>query len=103
MSDDPKTEALLARFRRDALRERGVDEAAALAALEAVDLVRWAGRDYTTLSGGERQRVHLARVLAQLWPGGAGQETDAATTPATTRQRAGGARAQGRRAGGATY
>ena len=25
-SDDPKTEALLARFRRDALRERGVDE-----------------------------------------------------------------------------
>ncbi|MBP7678634.1 MAG: hypothetical protein KBB14_20180 [Thermoanaerobaculia bacterium] len=25
-SDDPKTDALLARFRRDALRERGVDE-----------------------------------------------------------------------------
>lgn len=47
-------------------RERDVDDRAALAALEAVDLGRWAGRDYTTLSGGERQRVHLARALAQV-------------------------------------
>jgi iron complex transport system ATP-binding protein len=31
------------------------------------------GRSYLALSGGERQRVHLARVLAQLWPGEAGQ------------------------------
>ncbi len=54
-------------------RERGVDEAAALAALEAVDLVRWAGRDYTTLSGGERQRVHLARALAQVGMEGEGK------------------------------
>ena len=54
-------------------RERGVDEGAALAALEAVDLVRWAGRDYTTLSGGERQRVHLARALAQVGMDGEGR------------------------------
>jgi iron complex transport system ATP-binding protein len=43
-----------------------VDEAAAVAALEAVDLGRHVARDYTTLSGGERQRVHLARALAQV-------------------------------------
>lgn len=53
--------------------ERDVDENAALAALEAVDLVRWAGRDYTTLSGGERQRVHLARALAQVGLEGEGR------------------------------
>lgn len=29
-------------------------------------------RSYLALSGGERQRVHLAVVLAQLWPGEAG-------------------------------
>ncbi|MGH8046770.1 MAG: heme ABC transporter ATP-binding protein [Chthoniobacterales bacterium] len=54
-------------------RESGVDENVALAALEAVDLVRWAGRDYTTLSGGERQRVHLARALAQVGMEGGGR------------------------------
>lgn len=49
-----------------AVRESPVDEEAAILALEAVDLTRAAGRDYTTLSGGERQRVHLARALAQV-------------------------------------
>ncbi|WP_027897723.1 heme ABC transporter ATP-binding protein [Zestomonas thermotolerans] len=44
--------------------------AAALAAADAGHLV---GRSYLELSGGERQRVHLARVLAQLWPGATGQ------------------------------
>ena len=43
------------------------------AALAAADASHLAGRSYLALSGGERQRVHLARVLAQLWPGGAGQ------------------------------
>lgn len=43
--------------------------AAALAAADAQHLVE---RSYLALSGGERQRVHLARVLAQLWPGEAG-------------------------------
>jgi iron complex transport system ATP-binding protein len=43
------------------------------AALAAADAAYLSGRNYLTLSGGERQRVHLARVLAQLWPGGAGQ------------------------------
>ena len=42
-------------------------------ALQAADAVHLAGRSYLALSGGERQRVHLARVLAQLWPGGEGQ------------------------------
>lgn len=42
-------------------------------ALHAADAAHLAGRSYLELSGGERQRVHLARVLAQLWPGGDGQ------------------------------
>ncbi|WP_454256086.1 heme ABC transporter ATP-binding protein [Pseudomonas sp. Marseille-Q8238] len=41
--------------------------------LAAADAGHLAGRSYLALSGGERQRVHLARVLAQLWPGAAGQ------------------------------
>lgn len=40
-------------------------------ALRAADAEHLARRSYLELSGGERQRVHLARVLAQLWPGGA--------------------------------
>ena len=43
------------------------------AALLAADAAHLAGRSYLALSGGERQRVHLARVLAQLWPGAQGQ------------------------------
>ena len=43
------------------------------AALRAADVGHLSGRSYLALSGGERQRVHLARVLAQLWPGGEGQ------------------------------
>ncbi|BAP41671.1 hemin importer ATP-binding subunit [Pseudomonas sp. StFLB209] len=39
------------------------------AALQAADALHLAERGYMALSGGERQRVHLARVLAQLWPG----------------------------------
>ncbi|MFC2973376.1 heme ABC transporter ATP-binding protein [Azotobacter bryophylli] len=52
---------------------RAQDEAIVAAALESVDAAHLLGRNYLTLSGGERQRVHLARVLAQLWPGGAEQ------------------------------
>ncbi|HEY0289182.1 MAG TPA: heme ABC transporter ATP-binding protein [Pseudomonas sp.] len=43
------------------------------AALEAADVIHLLDRSYLALSGGERQRVHLARVLAQLWPGEGGQ------------------------------
>lgn len=43
------------------------------AALQAADALHLQGRSYLALSGGERQRVHLARVLAQLWPGEGGQ------------------------------
>lgn len=49
------------------------DEEIIAAALVAADAVHLSGRSYLALSGGERQRVHLARVLAQLWPGQAGQ------------------------------
>lgn len=43
------------------------------AALQAADAEHLLGRSYLALSGGERQRVHLARVLAQLWPGNPSQ------------------------------
>ena len=49
------------------------DEEIIAAALAAADAGHLNGRSYLALSGGERQRVHLARVLAQLWPGQAGQ------------------------------
>ena len=49
------------------------DDEIVAAALQAADVGHLSGRSYTALSGGERQRVHLARVLAQLWPGEAGQ------------------------------
>jgi len=49
------------------------DEEIISAALHAADIGHLSGRSYLALSGGERQRVHLARVLAQLWPGEAGQ------------------------------
>jgi len=49
------------------------DEEIIAAALAAADAGHLSGRSYLALSGGERQRVHLARVLAQLWPGQAGQ------------------------------
>ncbi|SDU23980.1 iron complex transport system ATP-binding protein [Pseudomonas pohangensis] len=50
-----------------------VDGQIVAAALQAADAAHLAGRNYLQLSGGERQRVHLARVLAQLWPGQPGQ------------------------------
>ncbi|MGF6313737.1 heme ABC transporter ATP-binding protein [Pseudomonas frederiksbergensis] len=49
------------------------DDEIIAAALDATDARHLSGRSYLALSGGERQRVHLARVLAQLWPGEAGQ------------------------------
>ncbi|MBD9603585.1 heme ABC transporter ATP-binding protein [Pseudomonas sp. PDM10] len=52
---------------------RARDDEIVAAALHATDAEHLSGRSYLALSGGERQRVHLARVLAQLWPGEAGQ------------------------------
>ncbi|WP_458375910.1 heme ABC transporter ATP-binding protein [Pseudomonas pergaminensis] len=52
---------------------RARDDEIIEAALQAADVSHLSGRSYLALSGGERQRVHLARVLAQLWPGEAGQ------------------------------
>ncbi len=49
------------------------DDEIVAAALLAADVGHLSGRSYLALSGGERQRVHLARVLAQLWPGQTGQ------------------------------
>ncbi len=42
--------------------------AIANAALALVGMLEMSARRYPTLSGGEQQRVHLARVLAQVWP-----------------------------------
>jgi len=50
-----------------------VDQQIVEQVLGAVDASYLGGRNYLQLSGGERQRVHLARVLAQLWPGADGQ------------------------------
>lgn len=52
---------------------READRQIVAAALAAADAAHLAERSYLALSGGERQRVHLARVLAQLWPGAPGQ------------------------------
>lgn len=45
-----------------------VDQDIVSKALEMADAHHLKDRIFTTLSGGERQRVHLARVLAQIWP-----------------------------------
>ena len=44
------------------------DRSAAYAALERLDVLRFADRTLSTLSGGERQRVLVARALAQAAP-----------------------------------
>lgn len=58
---------LSARHPRLSLWEWGGDEdrSVALAALDAVGMSDFVGRDATTLSGGERQRVAIATLLAQ--------------------------------------
>lgn len=61
----------MGRMPHDTGRER--DAEIVLEALQAADAEHLIERSYLELSGGERQRVHLARVLAQLWPGGAEQ------------------------------
>ncbi|MEL7128550.1 MAG: ATP-binding cassette domain-containing protein [Pseudomonadota bacterium] len=43
------------------------DDAIIAEALEAMDLMTLAERDYLSLSGGERQRADIARALAQVW------------------------------------
>lgn len=54
---------------RNAHPESALDPAGVTqCALEAVGLRDFGPRPYLALSGGERQRVHLARVLAQVWP-----------------------------------
>ncbi|MFT6510739.1 MAG: iron complex transport system ATP-binding protein [Parvibaculaceae bacterium] len=45
------------------------DDQAIDGALEETGAAHLAGRSFQALSGGERQRVHLARVVAQIWPG----------------------------------
>ncbi|MCJ0975173.1 heme ABC transporter ATP-binding protein [Pseudomonas sp. PS1] len=52
---------------------RSADRLIVEQALAAADASHLEGRSYLSLSGGERQRVHLARVLAQLWPGAEGR------------------------------
>jgi iron complex transport system ATP-binding protein len=44
------------------------DRAIVERALEVVGMTDRRQQAYPTLSGGEQQKVHLARVLAQIWP-----------------------------------
>ncbi|AGZ33538.1 MULTISPECIES: heme ABC transporter ATP-binding protein [Pseudomonas] len=60
----------MGRLPHDTGRQR--DREIVEAALQAADAWHLVERSYLALSGGERQRVHLARVLAQLWPGEVG-------------------------------
>jgi len=64
-----RTEEVVAMGRLPHASGRQRDEQIVQAALKQVDALHLMGRNYLQLSGGERQRVHLARVLAQLWPG----------------------------------
>ncbi len=48
--------------------ERARDSEIVNLAMLQADIQVYAHRHYLTLSGGEKQRVHLARVLAQVWP-----------------------------------
>ncbi|GHB94879.1 heme ABC transporter ATP-binding protein [Cerasicoccus arenae] len=50
--------------------DKSVDEEAVVEqAMAQADIGNFAERHFLSLSGGERQRVHLARCLAQVWPG----------------------------------
>jgi len=59
---------LLGRDPHGGSRYNPLDIAIVEQALDEADAAGLAHRDYATLSGGERQRIHLARVLAQIWP-----------------------------------
>lgn len=59
---------LLGRDPHGGSRYNPLDMAITEQALAEADAAELAHRDYATLSGGERQRIHLARVLAQIWP-----------------------------------
>ncbi|NYE22958.1 heme ABC transporter ATP-binding protein [Pigmentiphaga litoralis] len=65
----------LARTGSHATLTRIVNEAAAAAGVDHL-----AHRSMTQLSGGEQARVHLARVLAQIWPEG-GRAAQTGTEP----------------------
>lgn len=47
--------------------EQGRDSIIIAEALENMELMPLAERNYLTLSGGERQRTNIARALAQIW------------------------------------
>jgi iron complex transport system ATP-binding protein len=43
-------------------------------AIDVAGIASHARQPYSTLSGGERQKLHLARVLAQIWPSEADEQ-----------------------------
>ena len=68
-----RVEEVVAMGRLPHAEGRAADLLIVAQALAAADARHLEGRSYLSLSGGERQRVHLARVLAQLWPGADGR------------------------------
>lgn len=68
-----RVEEVVAMGRLPHAEGRAADLLIVAQALAAADAGHLEGRSYLSLSGGERQRVHLARVLAQLWPGAEGR------------------------------
>lgn len=49
------------------------DEEICTEAMDFVEILDFADRNYQTLSGGERQRVHFARIMSQIWGDGSDQ------------------------------
>ncbi|MBI1342637.1 MAG: heme ABC transporter ATP-binding protein [Terrimonas sp.] len=58
---------MMGRYPHFNLKPTSEDEAICHQAMEKMELLAFAERDYLTLSGGEKQRVHFARILCQIW------------------------------------
>jgi len=57
---------MMGRYPHFSYRPAARDRQVCRMAMEQLEILEFAGRDYLTLSGGERQRVQFARALAQI-------------------------------------
>ena len=58
---------LMGRYPYFGTQPKAADLAICREAMQLMDVLHLAERDYTTLSGGEAQKVQMSRVLAQIW------------------------------------